>query len=101
MANLGPSLEKQVYEWIEVEKKGAVALALMVVRARLRDTQQRVLALVAELEGETHAPPRDREQLIHSLTAEARRLAELLAEDAHALVAEGHQYAAGDADGRP
>jgi hypothetical protein len=101
VAGLGPSLEKQVHEWIGVQKRGAVALALTAVRARLRDTQQRVLALVAELEGETHAPPRDRERRIHSLAAEVRRLPELLAEDAHALVATTHPHATGDADGMP
>ena len=101
VANLGPGLEKQVYEWIEVDRKSAVALALTAVRARLRDTQRRVLALVAELEGETHAPPRDREQLIHSLAAEARGLAELLAVEAHALVAGSHPHATGDADDTP
>lgn len=99
VAGLGPSLEKQVHEWIEVEKRGAVALALTAVRARLRDTQQRVLSLVAELEGETYAPPRDREQRIHSLAVEVRRLPELLAEDAHALVATTHPHARSDADG--
>lgn len=101
VAGLGPSLEKQVHEWIEVEKRGAVALALTAVRARIRDTQERVLALVAELEGETHATPRDREQRIHSLAAEVRRLPELLAEDAQALVATTHARATGDSAGVP
>jgi len=101
VAGLGPSLEKQVHEWIEVEKKGAVALALAAVRARLRDTQQRILALLAELEGETHAPPRDRQQRIHSLAVEVRGLPELLAEDAHALVETTHARATGATAGVP
>src|SRR5512134_4006990 len=87
---------RQVHEWIEVERRSAVALALTAVRARLRDTQQRVLSLVAELEGETHTPPRDREQRIHSLAVEVRRLPEWLAEDAHALVATTHSHATDD-----
>jgi hypothetical protein len=87
LAGLGPGLERQVYEWIDVERRAAVALALTAGRERLRGTQHRVLALLAELEGQNLATPHDREQGIRSLAAEVRQLPEVLAAEAQALFA--------------
>lgn len=99
VAGLGPSLERQVHEWIEAEKRGAVALALVAVRTRLRHAVDRVLSLVTELQGETSAAVRDRDERFLSLAAEVRRLPELLAEDARALIAMSQSRPMGDADG--
>jgi hypothetical protein len=87
LAGLGPGLERQVYGWIDVERRAAVARALTAARERLRGTQHRVLALLAELEDHDVAAPHDREQRIRSLTAEVRQLPEVLAAETQALFA--------------
>lgn len=42
VTDLGPALERQVYEWIEAEHRAAVALALNGIRVRLREPQDRI-----------------------------------------------------------
>jgi len=48
--DLGPSLARQVDEWMEGEKRAAIALALGRVRERLRGPQRRTLVLLGELQ---------------------------------------------------
>ncbi len=48
--DLGPSLVGQVDEWIQGEKRAAVALALARVRERLREPQRHALVLLGDLQ---------------------------------------------------
>ena len=70
LRGMGPGLEQQVREWIQAERRSAVALALMRTRRRLQETRGRVLALLAELEGAWVVAPPDRERRIRSLVRE-------------------------------
>jgi hypothetical protein len=79
---LGPGLEQQVHEWIEAERRGAVALALARTRRPLREARGRVLQLLAELEGAWVEPPLDRERRIRSLAEEIERIQEILEAEA-------------------
>lgn len=49
VADLGPGLERQASEWIEAERRSAVALTVANIRSRLREPLERALALIADL----------------------------------------------------
>ena len=82
LRGLGPGLEQQVREWIEAERRGAVALALARTRRPLREARGRVLQLLAELEGAWVEPPLDRERRIRSLAEEIERIQEIVEAEA-------------------
>ena len=79
---LGPGLEQQVSGWIEAERRGAVALALMRTGRRLEETRGRVLDLLAELEGAWLVAPPDRERRIRSLVEEVDRIPDVIESEA-------------------
>lgn len=83
LRGLGPGLEQQVHEWIEAERRSAVALALMRTGRRLQETRQRVLQLLGELEGAWVVAPPDRERRIRSLVSEIDRIPAVIESEAH------------------
>jgi hypothetical protein len=82
LRGLGPGLERQVCEWIEAERRSAVALALMRTGHRLQETRGRVLDLLAELEGAWLVPPPDRERRLRSLVQEVDRIPAVIEDEA-------------------
>jgi hypothetical protein len=74
LRGMGPGLEQQVHEWMEAERRSAVALALMRTGRRLQETRKRVLDLLAELEGAWVVAAPDRERRIRSLVREVDRI---------------------------
>jgi len=74
LRGMGPALERQVHEWMEAERRSAVALALMRTGRQLQETRKRVLDLLAELEGAWVVAPPDRERRIRSLVSEVDRI---------------------------
>ena len=78
LRGMGPGLEQQVREWIEAERRSAVALALVRLRRRLQETRGRVLDLLAELEGAWVVARPDRERRIRSLVREVDRIPDVL-----------------------
>ena len=85
LLGLGPGLEQQVREWVEAERRGAVALTLARTRRALREVRDRVLELLAGLEGAPDAAPIDRERRVRALGHEVDRLPEIV--EAEALAA--------------
>jgi hypothetical protein len=93
---LGPGLERQVREWIEAERRSAVALILVAVRVRLRQTTRRVLSLLRRLESPGDQPPADSSAFARALRAEIEALPclpEIAARHVFETVA-GHRSAA-------
>ncbi len=76
VGDLGPALERQVHEWIEAERRAAVALSIRSIRARLRESQ-----------GHTSADA--------SVQAERHRYDQALADEESAAFARQAQTAAG------
>jgi hypothetical protein len=87
LRELGPSLERQVREWIEAERRSAVVLALGSVERRLRDVRGRVLDLLAELEGAGLLAPSDRERRIRSLARAVDGIPVLIEDEARRVLA--------------
>ncbi len=86
LGGLGPGLEQQVHEWVEAERRGAIALALGRTKRHLQETTGRVLELLAELEDRSVAPPLDRERRIRALAVEVGRIPAMIEDEAmHAL----------------
>ena len=71
-----------MHEWIEAERRGAVALVLARTRRPLRDSRGRVLQLLAELEGAWVEPPLDRERRIRLLAEEIEKIPEIVEAEA-------------------
>jgi len=82
LRGLGPGLEQQVHEWIEAERRGAVALALASTRRSLREARGRVRQLLAAPEGAWVEPPLDRERRIRSLAEEIEKIPEIVEAEA-------------------
>lgn len=69
IAELGPALADQVQQWIEAERRTAIATTLAEVRRRLRAPQQRVLALASDLQARAVVAP-EAKQRLRALLAE-------------------------------
>lgn len=82
LLGLGPGLERQVHEWIEAERRGAVALALARTRLPLRRAHGRVLQLLAEFEDASAARPPGRERRRQAVAEEIERIPEILEAEA-------------------
>jgi len=67
LLGLGPGLERQVHEWIEAERRGAVALALAHVRRPLQQARDRARELLAEIATARGASPNGSELLLSEL----------------------------------
>ncbi len=50
LRRLGPGLERQALEWIEAERRSAVALALADLRKRIAEPRRRAFALISDLQ---------------------------------------------------
>ncbi len=87
LLELGPGLERQVREWIEAERRSAVALSLGRVERGLREVRGRVLDLLAELEGAGLLAPRDRERRIRSLAREVDGIPAIIEDEARRVLA--------------
>ena len=80
VANLGPGLEEQVYEWITAERRTAVATALSSIERGVAVPLARLRTAMAESE-ESPAPPEERERR-RALRADLDRISETLAKGA-------------------
>lgn len=78
VGDLGPALERQVNEWIQAERRAAVALALRSIRSRLRESEDQAAAGASAV-----------------VQAERDRYARLLADEERAAFASQAHTAAG------
>lgn len=77
--DLGPALAGQVDEWIQGEKRAAVALAICRLRARLREPQRRALVLLGDLQATGGVTPAGKART-RALTREVEALSRVLDE---------------------
>jgi hypothetical protein len=77
--DLGPALAGQVDEWIQGEKRAAVALAISRLRAQLREPQRRALVLLGELQATGGVTPAGKVPA-RALTLEVEALSRLIDE---------------------
>ena len=75
--DLGPELEKQVHQWIEVERRAAVALFLNTLRCEMREPLRETRALVADLQARGLVFPAGKQKL-RALLAAADRFTQVL-----------------------
>jgi hypothetical protein len=87
LRGLGPGLERQVYEWIEAERRGAAALVCTRARQRLQEARTRVLDRLAQLEAEGIVPPPDGDERIRSLVEEIEKIPAILESEAVRAIA--------------
>ena len=71
---LGPGLERQVREWIEAERRSAVALVVIRIRVQLREATRRALALLRGMDQPAGAPAVDSSAFARALRAEIEAL---------------------------
>jgi len=88
LRGMGSGLEHQVREWIEAERRSAVALALVRTRRRLQETRVRLLDLLAELQGVWVVAPPDRERRIRSLVQEVDGISGVIESEAERACAQ-------------
>lgn len=88
VAELGPGLEEQVYEWITAERRAAVATALSSIENAVAGPLARIRTALAESETEA-AAPEERERL-RAVRANLDRLSDALTkgEQAHLIRAD-------------
>jgi hypothetical protein len=77
--DLGPALAGQVDEWIEGEKRAAVALAMARLRAQLREPQRRALVLLGDLQAAGGVTPAGKVRA-RALTLEVEALSRVIDE---------------------
>lgn len=70
LVELGPGLERQVREWIEAERRSAVALILVRLRVSLDEAQRRAVDRLRAIEQLAGDSREDRDLLIAALAAE-------------------------------
>jgi hypothetical protein len=75
---LGPGLEQQVHQWVEAERRAAVALVSNDVRNRLRGPLREVRALAGDLSVRNLLVPAEKRK-VRSLLADIDRVDEVLA----------------------
>lgn len=75
--DLGPGLEGQVQEWIDAERRAAVALCLITVRSRIRAPILEVRAQAADLQARDLVLPEGKKRL-RALVAATDRLGEAM-----------------------
>ncbi len=78
VGRLGPALERQVHQWVEAERRAAVAFMLNVVRSELREPVREVRARASNLEARNFVSPAGKHEL-RELVAATNRLTEALA----------------------
>ena len=78
VGDLGPALERQVNEWIQAERRAAVALALRSIRSRLRESEDQTATAASAV-----------------VQAERDRYARVLADEERAVFARQAHAAAG------
>jgi HAMP domain-containing protein len=78
VGRLGPDLERQVHQWVEAERRAAVAFMLHVVRSELREPIREVRARAGDLEARDLVSPAGKPQL-RALVAATNHLTEALA----------------------
>ncbi|MBP9947666.1 MAG: hypothetical protein KBH14_14775 [Vicinamibacteria bacterium] len=96
VAELGPALERQVHEWIEAERRSAVALAIRNIRGRLAEPETCVApeAVMAGTQAPDGLARAGRGE--DALLTERGRVATALADEEHATFGQkGEQPAAG------
>jgi hypothetical protein len=74
---LGPALERQVLQWVEAERRAAVALCLNALRSQLREPLREARALAADLQVRDLVSPEGKKKL-RALVAATDRLVEAL-----------------------
>lgn len=77
ISDLGPALQAQVGQWIEGERRAAMAATLAGVRARLHGPQSRALALAGDLQARGAVIPGARGRL-RALVLEIERLSQAI-----------------------
>ena len=77
--DLGPALAGQVDEWIQGEKRAAVALAISRLRAQLREPQRRALVLLGDLQAAGGVTPAGKVRT-RALTLEVEALSRVIDE---------------------
>jgi hypothetical protein len=75
--DLGPGLEGQVHEWIEAERRAAVALCLATVRAQIRTPVLELRAQAADIQARNLVSPEGKTKL-RALVAATDRLGEAM-----------------------
>ncbi|MEX1246766.1 MAG: hypothetical protein WEB59_06745 [Thermoanaerobaculia bacterium] len=70
--DLGPELEKQVHQWIEAERRAAVALWLNTLRSEVREPLRETRALVSDLQARDLVTPAGKQKLRALLAAADR-----------------------------
>jgi HAMP domain-containing protein len=78
VGRLGPALERQIQQWVEAERRAAVAFMLNVVRSELREPVREVRARASDLEARDLVSPAGKLQL-RALVAATNHLTEALA----------------------
>lgn len=81
VAELGPALERQVHEWIEAERRSAVALAIRRIRARLAGPAPHDALEAPVAETQTHDGLAQDARSHDALHAERDRIARALADE--------------------
>lgn len=70
---LGPGLESQVHQWVEAERRAAVALLFNAVRSQIREPLREVRARAADLQARNLVSPEGKQKL-RALVAATDRL---------------------------
>jgi hypothetical protein len=80
IAGLGPTLENQVHQWIEAERRAAMADVLRSLRRDLEEPRRRVLAVASDLQAQHLIAPEARPKL-RALLDDLDRVSRVLADE--------------------
>jgi hypothetical protein len=86
LLGLGPGLERQVHEWIEAERRGAVALALARVRTRLLEERDRARGPLQGRAAAKLAPSNGDGRSVYAAAEQVERMLQILDETARSAV---------------